>query len=602
MTSPQEKVRHTPNHNKTDETEVKCRVVSRGVGIGRIVEFFGKKRQFFRVELKEQQIERELRRLRAAFRLAKRQSKMILATLNAKKDETQHNIFETHLIFLEDKTLITKIESVISTKKINAEWAIKIVIDKYVADYKAITDEYIRERYIDLEDVAERLLTALGGGNYTRKHLEKNSIIVARDLKPSTLIELVENQPVGIITENGGWTSHTFILARELNIPAVTGMKGIMRRVKSGDEAIVDGYAGKVIINPTLKTTQIYDAKFSSSNINSNKKELKKSSNGKLKTLDGREIKLLANLDLLKEYQKSAKYGVKDIGLYRSEFLFNQNKGYPSEKEQFENYQHIAGMTGEHRINVRTFDLGLEQLYEKSNDRENNPALGLRAIRLSLRDEKEFRVQIRALLRAAYQTNLAVVLPMVSDISEIRRARQILQSEKRKLNRRKIEHGNPPLGVMIEVPAAVWQAEEIAAEADFINIGTNDLVQYLLAVDRDNEAVADWFRTLHPAVLRAIKMVLDVGEKTKKDVIICGEMAASPVYAPIIIGLGSRLLSMNPNSMQRVGRIITNIAWEEANLIAQKLLLCKTGDECEECVRKEFLKYWKHLFEPTDLP
>ena len=476
----------------------------------------------------------------------------------------------------------------------------KIVTDKYVADYKAISDEYIRERYVDLEDVAERLLTALGGGNYSRQHLEKNSIIVAKSLKPSTLIELAENQLQAVITENGGWTSHTFILARELNLPAVTGVKGIFRRVKSGEKAIVDGFTGKIILRPSRATEKNYSAKLA--------KQLpaeienRRMPDGKLKTLDGIEIKIGANLDLLKEYRKSLKSGAKDIGLYRSEFLFNQNKGYPSEKEQYENYRYIAAMVGDNRVNIRTFDLGIEQLFEKSNERENNPALGLRAIRLSLRDEKQFRVQIRSLLRASFQTNLAIVLPMISDISEIRRAREILQSEKRKLARSKIEHGNPPLGVMIEVPAAVLQADEIAAEADFINLGTNDLVQYLLAVDRDNETVADWFRTLHPAVLRAVKAVFQAGENRQKDVIVCGEMAASPVYAPIIVGLGARHLSMNPNSMPRIRKIIENIAWEETRLIVKKLEQCRTGEECEICVREEFLKFWKHLYTPGDLP
>ena len=584
---------------KIEEITLTGRVVSRGIGIGRIVELYGEKRQFFRVNLNTQQINRELRRFRAAVRLARRQTKKFLTSLGGKPNETQQNIFETHLLFLEDKTLLAKIENAIEAEKINAEWAVKIVTDQYIAGYKAISDEYLRERYVDFEDVTERLLTALGGG-FARRRLEKNAIIVAKDLKPSTLIELAENNPQAIITENGGWTSHTYILARELNLPAVTGMKGILRRIKSGEKAIVDGFAGKIVLRPAAATVKNYTAKLTRKK--TPETEIAAASADQLKTLDGVEINIWANLDLLDEYRKSTKFGAKSIGLYRSEFLFNQHSDYPAEKEQYENYRRIARMVGENRVNIRTFDLGLEQLFEKASEREKNPALGLRAIRLSLRDEKQFRVQIRSLLRASFQTNLAIVLPMISDIAEIRRAKEIIQSEKRKLARKKIEAGNPPLGVMIEVPAAVWQAAEIAEEVEFINLGTNDLVQYLLAVDRDNEAAADYFRTLHPAVLRAVKTVLEAGEKMRKPVIVCGEMAASPVYAPILIGLGARNLSMNPNSMPRVRNIVGNIALEEIDSVIKKLEKCRTAAECEVCVREGFLESWSHLFAENDLP
>lgn len=587
------------SQHRNGEINLNGTAVSRGVGIGKTVSLYGNKRQFYRIDLDSSKIEKELRRFRAALRLAKSQLKKI-SSLNSATGESQTGIFSTHLLFLEDRSLLTKIEDVILNQKVNAEWAVKVVTDNYISNYKNIADEHLRERYIDLEDVSERLLTALGGGRKANIRLEKNSIIVAKELKPSTLIELIKSHPKAIVTENGGWTSHTFILARELNIPAVTAIKGILRRVKSGETVVVDGFKGNVIFHPANDTLNKYRQK--AEQIEITKAEKPHIIKGDLKTLDGHFIKVHANLDLASDYNLAKKFGANGIGLYRSEFLFNQNKGFPKENEQVESYRKIAKIVGDGGVKIRTFDLSIDQLAYENVEKEKNPALGLRAVRLSLTYERQFRTQIRALLRAAHENKIDIVLPMVSDVSEIRRVKKIIGEESEKLARRKVRFGQPKIGAMIEVPAAVFSVEEIIREVDFVNLGTNDLVQYLLAVDRDNELVSNWFRTLHPAVLRSVRKVIRAGEKFNKPVIICGEMAGSPVYAAILVGLGAVELSMNLNSILRVRKTISQIAVEEAREIVRDLDECSSSVEIEQTVRKSFLQKWAHLFGENDLP
>ncbi len=587
------------NGAKNSESIIKARAVARGVAIGKVVCLHGRKRQFYRINLEESQIEKEIRRFLAAVRLAKKQLNKISIN-SADGKNTKSSIFDTHLLMLEDKSFLEKIKKNITEQLVNAEWAVKIVSDLYIGNYKAIADEHLREKYIDLEDVADRILAALGGGGRTGIKLEKNSIIVAKEVKPSTLIELTESNPKAIITEHGGWTSHTFILAREVNLPAVTGMKGILRRVQTGDEVIVDGFTGQIILNPTKESLEHY--KIAAADFQKLTNQETAPVKEKLKTLDGCEIIVRANLDLPQGYAKAKRLGAKGIGLYRSEFLFNQFKGFPSEQEQIKAYQKIAELAAQDGVRIRTFDLNLEQLAGENLEKEKNPALGLRAIRLVLTHPKEFQTQIRALLQASFENKIDIVLPMITDVSEILETKKIIELEKKYLHRKGVKFGSPRLGAMIETPAAVLIAEEIAREVDFFCLGTNDLVQYLLAVDRDNEAVADWFRTLHPAVLRAIKMVLRTAAKYDIPATICGEMAGSPVYVAILIGLGATELSMNVNSIARVRRTISHIAYEEAKEIADSFENCSTAESVEDFVRESFLRKWSHLFSTDILP
>jgi phosphotransferase system enzyme I (PtsI) len=594
-------VGHFVDTQKNAEITIIAQAVSRGVSSGRVVCLYGNRRQFYRVFLQPTQIKGELKRFRAAVRLAKLQLTEISRQSAAFNEKTKVNIFDAHYLMLEDNALNVKIEKLIEEKKVNAEWAVKIVTDSYITNFKSIGDVYLRERYVDVEDVTERLLNTLSGGGKSNFLLEKNSVIVAREIKPSTLIELSASAPKALVTEIGGWTSHSFILAREINLPAVTGVTEILRRAQTGDEIIVDGFNGQVILHPSENTIKKYQARASQLQkvkaLNSNAQK------EKLTTLDGRQITIRANVDFINQQISQKLLGASGIGLYRSEFLFNQSETFPTEQEQLQAYRKIAEVVGAERAGIRTFDIGPEQISKAGEEKEKNPALGMRGIRHSFSSVKHFRTQIRALLQASFEkNNIDIVLPMISDVTEIILTKKILEEEKQSLREREIEFGQIRLGAMIEVPAAVVIVEEIAGEVDFLSLGTNDLVQYLLAVDRDNGTVAEWYKTLHPAVIRSIKKVLEAGESCNIPVIICGEMAGSPVYAAILIGLGAVELSMNLNSISRVGKTISGIAFEEAAQVANQLLRCRSADEGEELVRQYFLQKWSHLFTPESLP
>jgi phosphotransferase system enzyme I (PtsI) len=559
--------------------------------MGRAVCLYGRRRQFFRTRLTDARVEKEVRRFRAALRLANRQLRDLGTKSNNDQRDNSFGILDFHQAILADEAFTNSIEQRILKEKVNAEWAVKLITDIYLAEYKNISDERLRERAIDLEDVAERILTALGGRR-AENRMARNSVIVARELNPSTLIELAKNSPCAIVTEHGGWTSHTYILARELGITAVTGIGGVLRRIKSGDEVIVDGFSGEVVARPDVATKE----DFEKTNLSGLTAAGEQKEAGELQTLDGRRIVLRVNADISGGYEKAIRDGAEGIGLFRSEYIFNRFRGLPNEAEQFEAYRHIALSAGEHGVRIRTFDLGVDDLIDHDLGKSKNPALGLRAIRLSLNREAEFRMQIRALLRAAFQTKIDIILPMISDIAEIRHSRQILEEERMQLLELGIQAGSPRFGVMIEVPSTVLLIDKILKEVDVLCLGTNDLVQYLLAVDRDNEAVAKYFNSLNPAIVRAIKTVIEAAGRHGIPCIVCGEMAGSPFYVPILIGLGVRELSMNPASISRVRRLVSGIAYEEAFLVAREVEKCDTAAEVEEVIKTHIEANWKHLF------
>lgn len=585
----------TPNHEQSAEIRLKARAVSRGVAIGRIVCLHGSSRQFYRIDLKESSVVSEIKRLRSAVSLARRQLSKIVSREKGRISDSGPGIFESHRMIIEDSSLQSKFEKEITEQKVNAEWAIKLVTDGYVARYKAIEDEHLRDRYIDIEDVSERILAALGGSP-AKTPFAKDAIIAAKELKPSTLVELSDDNPLAVITENGGWTSHTFILAREMNWPAVTGVKKVLRRVKNGDLVIVDGYNGHIILHPAQETlerysvaaTQFHEEHLAESDMPA----------GPARTLDAREVRIYANSETPSSYRKAKQIGAQGVGLYRSEFLFSRFRGFPSENEQCSAYQKIAEATGDEGVKIRTFDLGAEQLLDQSAAREKNPALGLRAVRLGLTYKKLLRTQLRAILRASFEHNIDIVVPMVSGVSEVLAVKQLLEQERELLTGKGKNVGTPRVGAMIEVPSAVLMVKELVEETGFLCLGTNDLIQYLLAVDRDNEAVAGWFRTLHPAVLRAIKSVLDAGKRAGKSVVVCGEMAGSPYYVPVLIGLGATELSMNIHSISKVRKIVAGIALEETSKLTKSIADCRTVEETEEIVNHHIRKNWAHLFPP----
>ena len=577
------------------EIRLNARAVSRGIAIGNVIWLHGTNHQFYKVKISPSEVANELERLRRAIDAAKHQLSRLTAG-NGKGPKSGVGIFETHLALIADSSLPAKFEAEIKSRHVNAEWAIKKVSDAYVAKYKSISDETLRDRHIDIEDISERILSALDGRRLTALPFAKDSIIVARELRPSTLIELSGGLPRAIITETGGWTSHTFIIAREMKLPAVTGLQKDIRRLKTGDRVIVDGFAGQVIIHPDSETVKGYLPAAEAKTGEGHGEEA--ADDGRLRTLDGHSVNIYANADTPASYQRAAASGAVGIGLYRSEFLFDQHRGLPTEADQRRAYESIGDTAMEGGVKIRTFDLSVDRLPDQGSTREKNPALGLRAVRLGLAHRSIQRTQLRALLRASYNRNIDIVVPMVSGVSEIREIRKTMSEEADKLKTAKKDVGSPRVGAMIEIPSAVVMIDEIIEETDFICLGTNDLIQYLLAADRDNEAVAGWYRSLHPAVLKAVRHVIEAARKADKQAIVCGEMAGSPYYVPVLIGLGATDLSMNASSMPHVRKVIGGIAAEECTRLVKGFEGIRSVEEVEELAERYIRTSWKHLFPP----
>lgn len=569
------------------------RAVSRGIAIGQIVSLYGDKRQFFRVSIDKDSVSKEIRRLRVALSVAKNQIRSLIrseGTLNP----IAESILDTHILVLEDRSFLSALEEAIEIDQVNAEWAVKTITDSYLIRYRSLEDPNIREKAADIQDIADRIQAALGQRRRTPMRLPVGSVLAAKEIRPSTLIELGDYRPAAIVTEHGGWTSHSYILAREFSIPAVTGLRKILRHLHNGDRIIVDGYRGEVVLNPNPETEKSYRERERRQPVTN---KFTKDMTVPARTLDGRVIRLSANLDSVNQFAAAKRSGANGIGLFRSESLIGRFGRYPTEAQQYEAYTTLLRSAAGHSVNIRTFDIGIGQVSGRSDDRERNPALGLRGIRLSLSYRKEFVRQLQALLRASAQGPLNIVLPMVSDPGEVRDVRGIVQEVGGTLRSRGIEIGEPKIGIMIEVPAAAIMANELSSEADFFCLGTNDLIQYLLAADRDNENVANWYQSLHPAVLRTVRDVIIAGREAARPVSVCGEMAGSPFYVPLLIGMGAEELSMNANSLQVVRQVIESIAFEEAEALALESLNLPTPGLIESRIREEIQVKWEHLLQ-----
>jgi phosphotransferase system enzyme I (PtsI) len=574
--------------------------VSDGVVVGRVLRVFSGVRQVYRATLDAKDVERETRRLRAAVRLARMQLLAIKARAEKELGADHAYIFDAHLLMLEDRKLLEDVEKYIRDECANAEWAVKVAADRLLAIYAEIKDDYLRERGSDIEDVTQRLLVALSGESLPGyRKLTEDAVIVAEDLLPSAVAELDFEHARAIATDAGGWTSHTAIIARGLRIPAIVGLRDLHRKARTGDRVIVDAQQGTVILHPSSSTLAHY--KSLTAKAAQTRYATTDDGSQPLRTLDGKEIILRANVELPAEFEDVRRFGARGIGLYRSEFLLAYKGVMPSEDEQCRAYIEVAELAGDEGATVRLFDLGGDKM-GGAPETERNPALGLRAIRFSLMHEDVLRTQARAILRAAAHGRLDIVLPMISDVMDVRRARRIINEERARLESEGQKIGAIRIGAMIEVPSAVVTADKVASEVDFFSLGTNDLVQYLLAVDRGNEGVADWFRSLHPAVLQSISRTLDAARRAFIPAIICGEMASTPAYAVVLIGLGATELSMTAASIPRVRRAIAAIKFADAQAIAHECLECETADDVEELVRVRFSENWAQLFPPKSLP
>jgi phosphotransferase system enzyme I (PtsI) len=571
--------------------------VSPGIAIGEVrltetVVFTSRKEM-----ISSSKVEDELKRFHRARHQTKGQLIRIREQMKEKIGEEHSFIFEAHLLILEDKSLSSEIERIIKEDKCQAEWAISQVHEKYKKIFESINDEYFKQRKSDVSDVLSKVYRNLGPTKPRRGEDESEKVLVAHDLLPSEAAsKLSKGNVLGVAIDMGGQTSHTAILARSLNIPAVVGLRNITRRVKDGDYLIVDGTDGEVIINPPLAIKREFSSK--KKKYDDYRKELQKTAKLKATTLDEVTFYPLANIELPEEINLAFSLGAEGIGLFRSEFIYLQSTTLPSEEDHFSIYSRLAKEAYPSPVYIRTVDLGGEKnLPQLKIEKEPNPALGLRAIRFSLRDKDLFKIQLRAILRASYLNNMRIMIPMVTEIEEIAEIKLLFQEIKQEFKRKRIKFDeNIPLGVMIEVPAAAAMTDVLVDEVDYLSIGTNDLIQYYLAVDRSNEFVSYLYKPLHPSILRLIRFVIETGQKKGKEVTVCGEMAADPLSAIVLLGFGLKKFSMNPIFIPRVKKALRSVEYKTARKIVQKAMFLKTAQEIEEYIIERILVKYPKAF------
>lgn len=562
---------------------------SPGIAIGRAFLYDKEEPPVPHKKIKASGVPKEIVRFEEA--LIKTRSEIISIRDNISKEMgVKHaEIFNAHLLVLEDRMIIDEVISRIRAERINVEHIFEDVLKKYIRAFQKMDDEYLRERITDIEDVGRRLLrNLLGKRKQTLLNLPAKSVVVAYDLSPSDTATMHRKNVIAFITDIGGKTSHTAIMAKSLEIPAVVGLEDITGKVKTDDAIIVDGEKGIVIVNPKRQVLTQYLRE---------KKRHIKFDRGLLElrtlpaeTKDGHRVELAANIELPEEMPTVIEHGAEGIGLYRTEYFYMNRPDLPTEEEHYNAYRNVAEKMKPNTVTIRTLDLGGDKfLSQLEVPKEMNPFLGWRAIRLSLAQPDLFKIQLRAILRASAHGKVRVMYPMISGAEELDAANRFFEEAKRELKSKHIPFDKDiEIGAMIEVPSAALIADILAEKVDFFSIGTNDLIQYALAVDRVNEKIAYLYKPAHPAVLRLIKSIIDAGHSKGIWVGMCGEMAGEPAFAPLLLGLELDEFSVPITSLLKIKRIIRSVRYDQAKKLAEKVLLLSTGTEVEELVNKHF--------------
>ena len=533
--------------------------------------------------------EQEVARFNKA--LAESKSQLLNIREKLKKDgiAKEHiSIIDANMMIFEDQMLIDDTVKVIREEKINAEWALKKVLKGIIEIFDKMDDEYLKQRSSDIEHSINRILVNLMGTKHESiSEIARPSIVVSHDLSPSDTAQMKKGRVLGFLTNIGGRTSHTAIMARSLEIPAIVGLEHVTHQISTGDTVIIDGTTGTVIANPSKSVIESYKKR--KQRFENYEKTLLSYHGLPSVTTDGKNIGLMGNMELVEEVGSLLDHGAEGIGLYRSEFLYINRKDLPNETEHFNAYKKVAKKMGDKPVTIRTLDIGGDKpLPHMGMPEESNPALGLRAIRFCLQRADIFKIQLRGILRASACGNVKIMFPMISCVDELREAKEILETAKEELRSegKKFDEAIK-VGVMIEIPSAALIADKLAKEADFFSIGTNDLIQYSLAIDRVNEHVAYLYEPTHPGVLRIIKQVVDAARKEGVSVGVCGEMAGEPLYALVFLGLGIEHLSMSSSSLLRVKRFIRSASFEEAKKITKAAFKFSTAKEIEHYLSKK---------------
>ncbi|MEZ4600461.1 MAG: phosphoenolpyruvate--protein phosphotransferase [Syntrophotaleaceae bacterium] len=522
---------------------------------------------------------------------------------NVKKGVADHrlvehlHIIDTHLLILEDQMLIGDTIRIIREERINAEGALKRTLDRFREVFDSIQDEYLRDRRTDIDSVGERLLRNLiGQTEQSLSEIDRKAVVVAHDLSPADTMQMDKSCIIGFITDVGGRTSHTAILARSLGIPAVIGLETATVQIRESMPVIIDGTSGTVILNPQPDTFKRYLEK--KQFYEYLEKELASYRRLAAETLDGHRIILRGNVELAEEIPLALREGAQGVGLFRTEFLYMNRSKLPTEEEQYQTYREVVEKMAPHPVTIRTLDVGGDKLVSGIDlSDEGNPAMGLRAIRFSLKERKLFETQLRAILRASQHGRVRILLPMITGLAEIESCKKLLEKIKQDLRNEGFAFKpDVKLGIMVETPSAAMIAELLAREVDFLSVGTNDLIQYCLAVDRGNEHVAYLYEPLHPAVLRALQMTCQAARKAGIEVGICGEMASEPLYTPVLLALGFDELSMNAPYISKVKRIIRQVRRDECVRLLDELFRLGTAPEVAKRLEVEMKSRFPKLF------
>ena len=563
--------------------------VSKGVAIGKAYRLDSTQFCIIKHQVLDTDVEKEVGRFCQAIEKTKLQMDEIKKRAEKVADKYAV-ILDTYSLLLDDDILINDTIENIRKNKTNAEWSLTQTLNNFLKLFDNINDDYLKGKKDDLDLLVQTILKNLvGHSQETMSDIHEPVIIATHSLSPSDTIMMPKNFVKGLVTETGGKTSHVGIFAAALGIPAITGVKEVTSKINSGDQIIVDGIDGEVIISPSSKTIQQYEKK--QANYRIYEENLLTNIHLQAETLDGYQVKLLANIESNHEIKTLHKFGVEGVGLYRTEFLYLAAASLPRERELYENFKQVVQEMGDQPVVIRTLDIGMDKqlLSDGKTNEEDNPALGLRGIRLSLAKPKLLADQLKAILRASLYGNVKILYPMISSATEIIQANKILEDAKNQLCKEQIPFNEKiEVGAMIETPAAAICIDHILNQVDYISIGTNDLIQYLLAVDRVNDSVAHLYQPFHPSVLRSLQNIMRSAENTGKKVSICGELGGDPMATMLLLGLGKiDSLSMEPHSVPKVKKIIRTIRIKEAQKLANDVLKMSCPDEISSFITSE---------------
>ena len=562
--------------------------VSNGIAIGRAHLISNALLEVVQYDIEIKNIPLEVKRFEDAIAAVRVELNKIKSQLPSDSPKELSAFIDTHLMILNDKSLSSLPKSIIENEKCNAEWAIKKQMDSVVNQFDQIEDQYLRERKQDVIQVVERVIKILLGhsNQIAAKNKEKLTILVAHDISPADALHFKNHKYAAFVTDGGGVTSHTAILSRSLNIPSIVALQNARTLIRDNDLIIVDGSQGVVIVNPTLEIQKYY--KSLQDSWSDEQEKLQRIKTKKSITKDGALIHLFANIEVPNDIISVNASGANGVGLFRTEFLFMNRQDMPDEEEQFQAYKKVAEAMGKRPVTIRTLDSGADKQTALNNKKISpNPALGLRAIRLCLSEPKIFMTQLRAILRASQFGNIKILFPMLSSISELRQTKLLLERAKASLRKDKVKFNEKVLiGGMIEIPAAAISADIFAQELDFLSIGTNDLIQYALAIDRTDDAVSHLYNPLHPAVLKLIALTIKSAHKYKKSIAVCGEMAGEPKLTKLLIGMGVEQLSMHPSHILSVKEKVLNSSIKNIKSSVLRLLNLNEVDKIETLLKK----------------